>query len=228
MNPFMMLAAVAADWTRLGPLLDPGAHRTLRALLADVRTRLRAYDEGNPGDRVAAGRSAADQAVRAVLDALPVGEAARLRGDGGTDRFAGTSPSAVHEGYDAMDLCMLVIDGNPMVGPLLGPVRERLLQAPASSPRETGPTDPRLIVLTREHGEKQLPDFQFEAGTMPWAVVLEVADVLCANQDPWGVADWWLSTNAWTGTAPADLLGQGRDLELLGAARALTVADGEW
>ncbi|WP_405388511.1 hypothetical protein OG596_11405 [Streptomyces sp. NBC_01102] len=223
-NPFMMLAAVAADWTRLGQLLDPGAHRALRALLAEVRTALRTYDQGPPA---AAGRSAADRAVRAVLDALPPGEAVRIRGDSGTERFAGTSPSAVHDGYDAMDLCLLVIDGNPMVGPLLGPVRKRLLRTPALSPRETGPTDPRLIVLTRENGERQLPAFQFEAGTMPWAVVLEVADVLRAGQDPWGVADWWLSANTWTGTAPAGLLGQGRDPELLGAASALTVANGE-
>ncbi|MFD3658039.1 hypothetical protein [Streptomyces sp. NPDC058620] len=228
MNPFMMLAAVAADWTRLGQLLDPGAHLALRALLADVRTRLRTYNEGNPGARAAADRNAADRAVRAVLDALPAGEAVRLRGDGVTERFAGTSPSAVHEGYGAMDLCMLVIDGNPMVGPLLGPVRARLLQEPALIPRETGLPDPRLISLTRENGEKQFPAFQFEAGTMPWAVVLEVADVLRADRDPWGVADWWLSANAWTGTAPASLLGQGRDPELLGAARALTDTDGEW
>ncbi|WP_326767971.1 hypothetical protein OG978_28655 [Streptomyces sp. NBC_01591] len=230
MNPFMMLAAVAADWPRLGPLLDPYAHPALRTLLAELRTGLRTHDRGRPaeGEPAEADRRAADRAVRAVLDALPDHEAARLRGDGGTERFAGTSPSAVHEGFDVMDLCMLVIDGNPMVGPLLGPVRERLLRAPASSPRETGPTDPRLIVLTRENGERQLPAFQFEAGAMPWEVVLEVADVLRADRDPWGAADWWLSANAWTGTPPAGLLGQSRDPELLGAARALTVAGGEW
>lgn len=220
-NPFMMLAAVAADWPRLGPLLGPGAHRALRAPLAEMRAGLRSDDRG-------ADRSAADRAVRTVLDALPEQEADRLRGDGSTARFAGTSPSAVHEGYGVMDLCMLVIDGNPMVGPLLGPVRERLLRAPASSPRGTGPVDPRLIVLTREYGERQLPAFQFEAGDMPWEVVLEVADVLRADRDPWGAADWWLSANAWTGAPPSSLLGQGRDPELLGAARALTVAGGEW
>ncbi|MFG3532782.1 hypothetical protein ACGF8B_39655 [Streptomyces sp. NPDC047917] len=221
MNPFMMLAAVAADWPRLGPLLGPDAHRALRAPLAEMRTGLRTREPGT-------GRDAADRAVRTMLDALPENEADRLRGDGATKRFAGSSPSVVHEGYDVMDLCMLVIDGNRMVGPLLGPVRERLLRAPASSPRGTGPVDPRLIVLTREYGERQLPAFQFEAGDMPWEVVLEVADVLRADRDPWGAADWWLSANAWTGAPPSSLLGQGRDPELLGAARALTVTDGDW
>ncbi|MFF8616094.1 hypothetical protein [Streptomyces sp. NPDC015350] len=226
-NPFATLAAVAADWSRLGPLLAPGSHPELRALLTDVRTAL-----GTPApdarDHGGAGHGAADRAVRAVLAALPAGEAARLRGDGDPGRFVGTSPSAVHQGFDAMDLCMLVIDDNPMVGPLLGPVRERLLRAPASSPPGTGAVDPRLIVLTRENGERRLPAFQFEAGTRPWQVVLEVADVLHADRDPWGAADWWLSANAWTGGAPAGLLGQGRDPELLGAARTLTVTGGEW
>ncbi|MFE7616065.1 hypothetical protein [Streptomyces sp. NPDC057496] len=226
-NPFAMLAAVAADWPRLGPLLAPGAQPELRALLTDVRTALRT-PAPDARDHEGPGHGAADRAVRAVLDALPAGEAARLRGDGGQGRFVGTSPSAVHQGFDAMDLCMLVIDGNPMVGPLLGPVRERLLRAPASSPHGTGPVDPRLIVLSRENGERQIPAFQFEAGTMPWEIVLEVAGVLHADRDPWGAADWWLSANAWTGTAPAGLLGQGRDPEILGAARTLTVAGGEW
>ncbi|MFD8631239.1 hypothetical protein [Streptomyces sp. NPDC059533] len=227
MNPFMMLAAVAADWNRLGRLLDPDAHRALPELLADVRATPGADDQGDPAAE-ADRREAAHRAIRAVLDGLPEDEAARLRGEGGTGRFAGSSPSAVHEGYGAMDLCMLVIDGNPMVGPLLGPVRERLLRSRSLSPREAGPIDPRLIVLTGEDGERRLPAFQFEAGTMPWEVVLEVADVLRADADPWGVADWWLSANAWTGGAPAGLLGQGRDPELLGAARALTLTDGDW
>ncbi|MFF9570774.1 hypothetical protein [Streptomyces sp. NPDC014685] len=226
-NPFAMLAVVAADWPRLGPLLAPGAHQELRALLVDVRIALRTHAP-DVRDHEGAGHGAANRAVRAVLAALPDAEAARLRGAGGPGRFVGTSPSAVHQGFDALDLCMLVIDDNPMVGPLLGPVRERLLRAPASSPQGTGPVDPRLIVLTRENGERQLPAFQFEAGTMPWEVVLEVADVLHPERDPWGAADWWLSANAWTGTAPAGLLGQGRDPELLGAARTLTVTGGEW
>jgi hypothetical protein len=209
----MVLAAFAADWSRLSRLLDPGARQALRERLAELRAA--------GGDR----EPAADRAARTVLDALPADEAARLRQDGSPGRFAGAPSAALHEGYGTADLCMLVLDGNPMVGPLLGPIRERLLQEPASPWAED--TDPRLIVLSGADGRRRLPLFQFEAGAMPWKVVLEVNSVLRADTDPWGAADWWLSRSAWWDGPPAGLLGRGRDAELLGAARALVAADGE-
>ncbi|MGW6740031.1 hypothetical protein ACWGDX_04645 [Streptomyces sp. NPDC055025] len=218
-NPFMMLAAFAADWPRISALLDTGGRRTLTVQLTGLRTA----PSGSAEER-----SAADAAVRAVLDALPADDAVRLWREGNTKRFAGTSPAVLHQGYAAADLCLLVIDGNPMVGPYLGPLRERLLAVATLSPDDIGgPMDPRLIVLSHHNGERRLPAFQFEAGAMPWRVVLAVNEELGADTDPWGAADWWLGANAWTGTAPAGLLGRDRDQELLGAARALAVPDGE-
>ncbi|MET9604688.1 hypothetical protein ABZZ17_06415 [Streptomyces sp. NPDC006512] len=217
MDSTAMLAAFAADWARLSALVPPSAREALRGRLAELRTA---------PDRAAV----ADAAVRGVLDALPAREAARLLGDGGGHgdgdgaRLAGASPAPPPHGYRALELCLLLVDGNPMVGPVLGPVRDRLLAAPAipaEAEGEEGAGDPGLIVLTDVDGRRRLPAFQFEAAALPWAVVREVNGLLGAACDPWGAADWWLSANAWTGTAPAALLGRGRDPELLGAARTL-------
>lgn len=215
-NPFMVLAAFAADWSRLSPLLDPTARRSLGGPLADLRA-------AGAGRR----QPAAERAARAVLDALPAEEAARLGRESDATRFTGAPTAAVYEGYDAADLCLLVLDGNPMVGPVLGPVRRRLLQEPSSDWADDV-MDRRLIVLSGEDGRRRAPLFQFEAGTMPWQVVLEVNSVLRADIDPWGAADWWLSRTPWWDGTPAGLLGRGRDPELLGAARALVADEGEW
>lgn len=213
-NPFMVLAAAAADWDRLSRLFEPGTRRTLSERLS----RLRA-EEGAP-DPAAAGLAA-----RTLLDALPADESARLQQHRDTGRFTGQPQPQLYEGYTAADLCMLVLDGNPMVGPVLGPVRERLLRQP-STPWTEG-ADPRLIALSGTDGRRRLPLFQFEAGTMPWRIVLEVNSVLRAGTDPWGAADWWLSPTTWWDGTPAALLGRGRDAELLGAARELADPAGE-
>jgi hypothetical protein len=213
-NAFMLLAAAAADWDRLSPLLEPGTRRTLSERLS----RLRA-EEGAP-DTAAAGLAA-----RTLLDALPADESARLQQLGGTGRFTDVAQPQLYEGYTAADLCMLVLDGNPMVGPVLGPVRERLLREPATPWTEGA--DPRLITLSGQDGRRRLLLFQFEAGTMPWRIVLEVNSVLRAATDPWGAADWWLSRTTWWDGTPAALLGRGRDAELLGAARELAGPAGE-
>jgi hypothetical protein len=215
----MLLGAVAADWTRLSRLLDPAARRELGDTLAELRA---ATAEGGP-DVVR--RSAADRAARTVLDGLPPEEADRLRRDGAAQRFTGPPATAVHQGYGALDLTLLVLDGNPMVGPLLGPVRRRLLAEPARPWTEDA--DPRLIVLSADNGEQRLPLFQFEAADMPWRIVLDVNSLLHADTDPWGVADWWLSPTTWWDGTPADLLGRGRDEELRGAARELAAVAGE-
>ncbi|MEU6372112.1 hypothetical protein [Streptomyces sp. NPDC046909] len=221
MNPFVVLAAFAADFGRLSRLLAPAALRALGDRLAELRA-------AGPDQR-----TAAERAARTLLDALPAAEAARLGRDGGggdgdgdgQGRFVDASDAAQYEGFDAADLCLLVLDGNPMVGPVLGAVRQRLLAQPMS---EWWPeADPRLIALSGDDGRTLLPLFQFEAGTMPWRIVPEVNAVLRAEADPWGAADWWLSRTTWWDGTPAGLLGRDRDAELLGAARALVAADGE-
>jgi hypothetical protein len=214
-NAFMVLAAFAADWNRLSRLLDPAARRALGGQLAELRAA--AADQ----------QQAAERAARTVLDALPEQEAARLGREGDAARLAGAPSAAVYEGYGAADLCLLVLDGNPMVGPVLSPIRRRLLQEPSSEWTHLG-TDRRLIVLSDDDGRRRVPLFQLEAGTMPWQIVLEVNSVLRADVDPWGAADWWLSRTTWWDGTPAGLLGHGRDPELLGAARALAADEGEW
>ncbi|MER6345890.1 hypothetical protein ACWC10_07710 [Streptomyces sp. NPDC001595] len=174
----------------------------------------------------AARQTAADRAARVVLTALPADEAARLRQDGTAQRFTGPPATAEYQGYGALDLCLLVLDGNPMVGPVLGPVRERLLARPSLP--WSADADPRLVVLSGADGRRLLPRFQFEAGSMPWQVVLEINALLRADTDPWGTADWWLSPSPWWDGTPAGLLGHGRDEELRGAARELATAEGEW
>ncbi|MFD5131012.1 hypothetical protein [Streptomyces olindensis] len=212
MNPYMVLAAAAADWDRLAALLQPDRRPPLTAHLSRLRT---GTDD----------RDTATLAARALLDALPADESARLRRHGDTGRFTGAPGDPQYAGYAAADLCLLVLDGNPMVGPVLGPVRDRLLREP-STPWTEG-ADPRLIALTGTDGHRRMPLFQFEAGTMPWRIVLEVNAVLRADTDPWGAADWWLSRTTWWDGTPAALLGRGRDAELLGAARELAAREGE-
>ena len=210
-NPFKVLAACAAQWNSYRILLGPAATRVLGQRLAELRTA--------GGDRDAA----ADRAARTLLDALPPDAAAALREDGAQARFTGPPSTVLHQGYGVQDLCMIVLDGNPMVGPVYGPVRERLLSEPAAAWHEGG--DPLLIVLSGDDGRRRVPLFQFEAGTMPWQAVLDVNSVLRADLDPWGAADWWLSPGTWWQGTPATLLGQGRDAELCGAAHALVGTD---
>ncbi|MGC5321166.1 hypothetical protein ACPXB5_20785 [Micromonospora arida] len=83
--------------------------------------------------------------------------------------------------------------------------------------------DPESAALIRLDG--RYPAFQFaEDGTVP-DVVVRVNRMLRAERDPWGVADWWLSTNAWLDVPPVALLGEDRDDHLLAAAAAVAGGD---
>ncbi|MEV5548589.1 hypothetical protein AB0L35_21100 [Streptomyces sp. NPDC052309] len=130
------LAALAARWDEFSGLLPPGTRRELRGLLDAFRT---AEPRGVEQARIAA------RATEAVLAALPPDAAQRLRRDTGVTageptgdgtRLAPSPSAALSGGYSALDLCLLVVDRNPMVGPRLGPVRRRLLAAPALSATE--------------------------------------------------------------------------------------------
>ncbi|WP_030617593.1 hypothetical protein [Streptomyces achromogenes] len=222
MNPFQVLAAVAAAWERLGPYLtrlaaEPGAR--LAAALEGLRAA------GGEGER----RGHAETAARLVLGCLPPEEAGRL-GVGEGARYSQSAREVTVHGFRATDLAVLLVDGSPMVGPVLGPVRERLLAHPVLDDADVrlrggDPTAPDLIRLPGTGGRAVLPRFQFRDGALPWRVVLEVNALLEAGRDPWGAADWWLSANAWLRTEPAALLGADRDAELVSAAR--TLLDGE-
>ncbi|TDB82202.1 hypothetical protein E1264_31675 [Actinomadura sp. KC216] len=85
-----------------------------------------------------------------------------------------------------------------------------------------GPPDPDLILLDRPDGGVQFPAFQFGADGRPIPLVLRINRLLDVQDDPWGVADWWLGPNTWLDAAPADLLGRADDRELLSAAHAVS------
>ncbi|MFF8815439.1 hypothetical protein [Streptomyces pactum] len=239
---YAALGSVAARWGDLSPALPPEAREELSALLSAFRA---AEPRGTEQAELAA------RATAAVLRALPPDAAERLRRDTGVvsgepagagTRWAPSPSAALSGGYSALDLCLLVVDRNPMVGPRLGPVRRRLLAAPALSAAEVADGGggaraagaggavrgaPRgLIALTNDAGRTVFPAFQFAAGATPWPVVREVNTVLEAGADPWGAADWWLSPHTWWGVPPAGLPGQGRDAELLAAARSLADPEG--
>ena len=105
-------------------------------------------------------------------------------------------------------------------------MRERLLRAPAytieqlPATRGDGPPD-SLIQLPGPDGSSRFPAFQFNERGIPRHVVLVVNEILRAGQDPWGVADWWLSVNSWLARPPVDLLGLGRDADLVAVAQAV-------
>ncbi|MBO3750634.1 hypothetical protein J5X84_31540 [Streptosporangiaceae bacterium NEAU-GS5] len=79
---------------------------------------------------------------------------------------------------------------------------------------------PEIIQLDTDQGDLLVPAFQFDEEGRAHALVLMINAILEVDDDPWGVADWWLGENAWLGAAPADLLGTGRDDDLFAAATA--------
>ena len=216
-GPYAVLAAAAARWDRVAPCLASQPRARLAALLGLVR---------DP-DRDTRIRGAAAAEAAALLRE----EAPHEFDAGAGARLVDTAPAPgggypTVDGFAAEDLAVLLIDGHRMVGPVLGPVRDRLLAEPALDAEDLvrdggAPLAPGLIRLPGVGGRLRLPRFQFSEGTLPWLAVLEVNALLAADRDPWGAADWWLSANAWLGTSPVDLLGTGRDRQLADTARFL-------
>ncbi|MFI8530468.1 hypothetical protein ACIGMX_09485 [Streptomyces aquilus] len=215
-DPYVVLAAAAARWDRVAGRLGAEERERLTGLVAVVRD-----GERDERLRYAAARQAADLLAQWLPDEFGADTGARYTG---TPVLGGGRPTV--QGFAAEDLAVLLIDGHRMVGPVLGPVRERLLAEPALDAetllqRGGAPFAPELIRLPGIGGRLRLPRFQFSEDTLPWLVVLEVNALLAADRDPWGAADWWLSANAWLGTSPVSLLGTGRDRQLVDTARFL-------
>ncbi|MDF5757504.1 hypothetical protein [Spongiactinospora sp. TRM90649] len=101
-----------------------------------------------------------------------------------------------------------------------------LLAEPGYTPQEVrdlggDPERTGLLRLPLPGGGHRLPAFQFgERGEVP-AVVLVINELLRADTDPWGVADWWMCGNSWLDAVPAGLVGTVPDGELVAAARAV-------
>jgi hypothetical protein len=103
------------------------------------------------------------------------------------------------------------------------PIHKWILAAPAESAasvrrRGTDPELPGLIRLRKPDGLLSLPLFQFTRTGDPEPLVLRINQLLGADADPWGAADWWLCPNIWLAGTPADLLGVLDDHLLVAAA----------
>jgi hypothetical protein len=82
------------------------------------------------------------------------------------------------------------------------------------------PGQPFLIRLDAAGGGFRFPAFQFDPAGRPIETVLAINALLGADDDPWGVADWWLGDNAWLDAVPAELIGSRDDVLLAAAAAA--------
>ncbi|MFB7473582.1 hypothetical protein [Kitasatospora sp. NPDC056184] len=221
-SPQEVLAVLRAHWDEIWELLDEPSRARLRALAEDTT--------GDP-ERVAR------RIERLLLAVLPDGHPVRRVFDDSVRYARGTDPDGiVNNTLTSTDIGSLVIQGG--VANLLRPASvpseatppddadDWLLAADsvtASAYRAGGhdPADPDLIRLTDRQGTVRLPSFQFDgASGRPLPVVVAVNRLLDADDDPWGVADWWLGANAWLDAVPARLLGTAGEHTLLAAARA--------
>ncbi|GAA0395717.1 hypothetical protein [Streptomyces luteireticuli] len=116
----------------------------------------------------------------------------------------------------------------PRTTEIIAVVKRRLLAAPSLSAAEArdrcaeDPLPRDLIRLADPVRGDRYPAFQFAGETGgPVSVVRWVNQLLLAEVDPWGAADWWLSGNTWLGGPPASLLGELPDDVLASAAQAL-------
>ena len=203
-----MLRAIGRHWATIAPLLSAEALALIRALLGRMAT----------GDAW----QAHNELSGLLLAVLP------------DDHPARTAMPAGHPGATLADdwtetaralLAQLDLGGGRRV-----PVPEevafwatrRLLESPAlTGLRTIGHDHPGLIQLERHDGVSQWPAFQFGTDGSPIPVVITVNRILDVEEDPWGVADWWLGRNAWLEGVPAQLLGAVADDVLVSAAHAV-------
>ncbi len=80
-----------------------------------------------------------------------------------------------------------------------------------------------LVAIPDRRNRFLYPLFQFDLDARrPYPEVVEVNRLLCAVDDPWGIAGWWMQRNSRLGgKEPRELVGKGEDKRLLGAARDL-------
>lgn len=200
-----MIDALAQRWDDVVPLLPPDRQRTLRELVVDLAE---AADEP--------ARLAVSQRIALLLfDSLPAYHPVVVMGNRLT-----TAPADTRSSIGRFTLLrMRVAEQAPL------PAADRILMADWETPRALrgrgiDPDFPPLIRLDRQDGSVVVPLFQFADDGRPRATVLRINVLLDAYDDPWGVADWWLSSNVWLHDAPVELLDGPDEDNLLAAARA--------
>ena len=102
----------------------------------------------------------------------------------------------------------------------------RLLAADNRSDQPLESSAAGVIALPSPEG-LVYPAFQFDEHDRLLPIAAEINELLGAAEDPWGVADWWLSEDASLGARPVDLIGGVRadHDSLRRAAHALLEAD---
>ena len=226
-----VLSALAARWPETAPYLTPDDLRLVR-------------DAARLTSAAAAGTGSTREAQRALLrltmmlvERLPAAHPVSDAISGGT-RFAESSSrlgeiAAMLDPIAALSWTTTIHEESEPVPPAdLGQpgedesdeAAERLLAAPTLTGQQiraggADPGQPGLIRLPGPAGQ-QIPSFQFTRAGQPIPVVLAVNRLLDADDDPFGVADWWLGRNAWLEGVPADLIGLIDDMLLVRAAQA--------
>jgi hypothetical protein len=173
-------------------------------------------------------RLAPDHPVLVALARVPADLGRRDELGGRNRRPRGDGPAlddAVAQFRAELAATVRAVDLNPNPPGVLASVQADLLAAAHLTPVTLvacggDPQHRHLIRLPSPAGDVVLPAFQFGAGGSPHSVVLAVNELLGAEDDPWGVASWWLDRNAWLGAVAAELVGHIDDVRLLDAARA--------
>jgi hypothetical protein len=222
--------SLSSHWAETAPYLTAADVR-----LVHQTARLTAAAAAGTGD-VREARAAMLRLSTVLYDRLPAGHPVSIAMAGATLFTGPASPdSRLRDVAAALGAITALSaptrpdeDGGPP--PAVGQgdfdeVTDRLLAAPALTGQQVrdggaDPGEPGLIRLERPDGRQQIPAFQFSQAGEPIAVVLTINRLLDADDDPFGVADWWLGRNAWLDAVPADLIGQVDDAVLVRVARA--------
>lgn len=217
-----IVRALAIHWDSVASRLDPDAKEqlvsALRQIASPTASREDVFD-------------ATEYLLELLPSVLPADHPVRkaiIASSG--DR---SSPVAAIEDDLLMEELRRILDEaatkRPASDNILDDAVTRLLSVPALTQEQlvAAKNDPamrRLIRLPAHSGTK-FPAFQFDDLGRPLRLVLSINELLDADTDPWGAADWWLGPHAWLDGSPADLLGRVPDHVLLAAVRAMIERD---
>jgi hypothetical protein len=201
-----IIAALVEDWDRVYRLLDEQARAVLRQYVTSMA------EAQTPRQRT----TSANKVVQLLMSHVPEDPVLDVKGR----RFGRAAQPA------DIDSALILLSRTLHSRTAGGGARtadERILAnrwetAHALRRRGVDPDIPDLIRLDRADGSRAVPTFQFDEHGAPIPVVLRVNQVLGAYDDPWGVADWWLSTNVWLHEPPFALVGRTPDHLLVAAA----------